>query len=150
MCKATEARIVWLALAQKYSARHLHLYRPESGAFNDLNTNDLREWARNRLIVDHIWRARSAKPHIRTLPQQTLTVPKLVPGGRWLLAGHLYGRIRCYDLNSENPEPVQLIRPSKDVKGSSQDVTGFDIDRGENTSSLEFKIAMSGTGEKGN
>lgn len=141
--------MIWLTLAQEYSTQHFHLPRPESGALDDLNTSDLRNWTRRRLIVDRIWReTRTVHPRIRTLPNQSFAVPRLVPGGRWLLVGYPQGRLCYYDLDSESLKCVDLIQPSKDVKGSYQDINGLDTDMDQDAPTLEFKIAMCGTSEK--
>lgn len=148
MREATEAHTIWLTLAQEYSVQHFHLHRPELGAITDLNTGDLRDWIRRRLIVDHLWRAKDVQHRLRTLRKQELVAFRLVPGGRWLLVGHPHGLLCCYDLHSEDLLCAQLIRPSEDAKGFQQDLHGLDIDIDQDAAGLEFKIVRCGIGEQ--
>ncbi len=72
---------------------------------------------------------------------------KLVPGGRWLLVGHLYGLVCYYDLDLEDLNPIPLIAPDEADQGALQGVDAFDIYVDPEAPELQFKIVVSGKGE---
>ncbi len=136
-------------MAKEYSARHFHIYHPETGSIDDLCTNELRAWTRKRLVVDQIWRAPEAKPRSRILhecgnPWDTFL--ELVPGGRWLLVGYLDGSVWCYDLDLKELERVLLVPPSNTIQGVFEAVQGLQLymDQGAR---LEFKLLVHSIGE---
>lgn len=151
MRESAEARIVWLSLAEKYSAQHFHPYRPAIGPFDTLQTNELRAWIRKRLIVDEIWLAPHARPHIRTIDVRGLRTAtlKLVPGARWLLMGCKDGSVRYYDLDSKRPEQ-DLLTPSSSINdGIYECVDDLEVHLDEDAPRLEFKLVIYRTGERG-
>lgn len=130
-------------MAQEYSAQHFHFYRPESGPLKDLNTGDLRDWIRRRLIFDHVWKTQNLQPRIRELPDELFATPVLLPGGRWLLVGELDGSVCYYDLDFEDLERRDLIRPSEDIK-NRQYMGGLKFDVVvQDSPGLKVNIAMS-------
>lgn len=136
--------VVWLALAKIYSARHFHIYQPQSGRFDDLSEDELRRWIRKRLHFDRIWEAQTLQPRFRTLhepPGGSLTT-KLVPGGRWLLADGGTVSVWYCDLDSKELEWKLLTEPSEDTKHSDQDVCALETYIDLDMSGLNFNLAI--------
>lgn len=113
----------------------------------------MRAWIRRRLAVDQAWRAPGTAPHIRTLDQRDRhfnsweIVPKLVPGGRWLLVLYKDGSVWYYDLNSSEPGPLPLVPPSMFSEGPSRGVGNLAVFIDQGVSGEGFKLALYLKGE---
>lgn len=143
MDKSINVPAVWLTLAKTYSARHFNIYRPQSGRFDDLTEQQLRRWIQKRLHFDRIWQAQTLQPQFRTLPEPSSGSPlKLVPGGRWLLAGSDGGIVWYCDLDSKEVEWRVLIEPSKDIEGSDQIISRLETYTDLDASELVFHLAI--------
>ena len=144
MRKSINVHLVWLTLAKTYSARHFHVYQPQSGWFDDLTVHELRKWIRKRLHFDRIWETPLLQPRVRILsePPDAFPVPKLVPGGRWLLAGGQRGVVWYCDLDSERLKWKKLIRPSKAIEGSDRRVSQLKTYADFDASELGFSLAF--------
>lgn len=128
----TDARVIWINFAAQYSLRHLQ--NPSSGTrpLHTLPTDEIRRWIEKRLATEEIWRKKSIiHPRSRTLKRfsKDLRITRIIPGGRWLLAGAKYGLLYYYDLDIEDPEPIRLIGPDPKnrIPGDSQRVAFLDF-----------------------
>lgn len=149
MRESTEAHVVWLALAKKYSTQHFRTYRPGTRSFDDLTTDELRAWVRKRLVADQIWRARRARPHSRTIHGAgETTVLTLVPGTSWLLVSREDGSVCYYNLDSQVLGRFPLTPPSSTAEELLQTVQDLDVHVDEGTSRLEFKLVVHKTSKR--
>lgn len=147
MRESINVPVVWLELAKTYSARHFHIYQPQSRGFDDLTERELHQWIRKRLVFDRIWKAPTLRPQYRVLPSK-ISHFKLVPGGRWLLASSQSGSVCYYDLDSGELKGKPLIQFYKDVGGPHQPIWGLETYANQDTSGLHFDLAIRATGER--
>ncbi len=146
--RSTEDYNVWLTLARNYSARHFYHPRPATGTLSDLKTKELRAWTQKRLIVDELWKMRRVRPSFYRSVDEEFSILKLVPGGRWVLVGYIYGSVCYYDLDSQRLEQSRsFIEPPSDIGGHYQDVDALDIYVDQEAPVFQFKVVVSGIGE---
>ncbi|KAF9448986.1 hypothetical protein P691DRAFT_759451 [Macrolepiota fuliginosa MF-IS2] len=142
--EASQARVVWHALAKEYSARHFYNVRPENGTIDTLTTDELRNWISPRLILDKMWKKDTIPPPRARFLNVSIETEcwELLPGGRWLITGLGEGIVNFYDLNMEEPVPRPLLRPSPSVEGIQWIATSINY----KAPVLEFTVALSYSG----